>query len=161
MRDKCPSATTKASLPLLIHLATTYSSWSSALMEMPCLEGMLFAWYLSHLRSKRSHFSGSLKHVVPNMIRYELKFLDGENVQKRLTGTKINKKISPLLFVFDTIFEWLMEGKHINKNEIHYISNEVAISRNVGVTTFGSPCMYIFSCKIVIELRCKCFNRWS
>ena len=48
------------------------------------------------------------------------------------------------LFDFVKILDWLNEGAHISKNKIHAIINEVAISCNVGVTTFGPPCMNRF-----------------
>ena len=53
------------------------------------------------------------------------------------------------LFAFVKILEWLTDGAHISKNQIHYIVNEAAISCNVGVTTFGPPCTYVHSMLIV------------
>ena len=54
------------------------------------------------------------------------------------------QKMNRFLFAFVEILEWLTEGAHISKNQIHYIVNEAAISCNVGVTTFGPPCTLKF-----------------
>ena len=51
------------------------------------------------------------------------------------------QKMNRFLFAFVKILEWLIDGAHISKNQIHYIVNEAAISCNVGVTTFGPPCI--------------------
>ena len=51
------------------------------------------------------------------------------------------QKINRFLFAFVKILEWLTEGAHISKNEIHYIINE---------TTFGPP--YNMKTQISINL---------
>ena len=52
------------------------------------------------------------------------------------------QKMNRFLFAFVEILEWLTEGAQISKNKNHYIIDEATMSCNVGVTTFGPPCIY-------------------
>ena len=59
------------------------------------------------------------------------------------------------IFAFCKIHEWLKKGTHISKNQIHYVGNEAAISRNVAVRTFGPPCSWKYLMLMSNDLQLK------